>query len=143
METKKPSRNIGKALSGKRDSNSRPRPWQGRALPAELFPQLCLLFKTVVLRFAAAKISPTNPDRQMFFEKIFLNLLNPATVPSFLKTTAGKTAPSFTKVTAGKTATAHCHFPPPLSLPLIFFSNKNKFPAGCAPGYRCCCGGIR
>ena len=25
--------------SGKRDSNSRPRPWQGRALPAELFPQ--------------------------------------------------------------------------------------------------------
>ena len=26
--------------SGKRDSNSRPRPWQGRALPTELFPQL-------------------------------------------------------------------------------------------------------
>ena len=25
--------------SGKRDSNSRPRPWQGRALPTELFPQ--------------------------------------------------------------------------------------------------------
>ena len=24
--------------SGKRDSNSRPRPWQGRALPTELFP---------------------------------------------------------------------------------------------------------
>ncbi len=123
METKKPSRNIGKALSGKRDSNSRPRPWQGRALPAELFPQLCLLFKTVVLRFAAAKISPANPDRQMFFEKFFLNLLNPATVPSFLKTTAGKTAPSFTftrlsqrrrrDVTAGKTA--HCYCPLPLS----------------------------
>ena len=28
--------------SGKRDSNSRPRPWQGRALPTELFPQLGL-----------------------------------------------------------------------------------------------------
>ena len=27
-----------KKWSGKRDSNSRPRPWQGRALPAELFP---------------------------------------------------------------------------------------------------------
>ena len=27
-------------LSGKRDSNSRPRPWQGRALPTELFPRL-------------------------------------------------------------------------------------------------------
>ena len=26
--------------SGKRDSNSRPRPWQGRALPTELFPQM-------------------------------------------------------------------------------------------------------
>ena len=29
-----------KNWSGKRDSNSRPRPWQGRALPTELFP-LC------------------------------------------------------------------------------------------------------
>jgi hypothetical protein len=27
-----------KTWSGKRDSNSRPRPWQGRALPTELFP---------------------------------------------------------------------------------------------------------
>ena len=27
--------------SGKRDSNSRPRPWQGRALPTELLPQTC------------------------------------------------------------------------------------------------------
>jgi hypothetical protein len=26
-------------VSGKRDLNSRPRPWQGRALPTELFPQ--------------------------------------------------------------------------------------------------------
>ena len=28
------------AWSGKRDSNPRPRPWQGRALPTELFPHL-------------------------------------------------------------------------------------------------------
>ena len=28
-------------MSGKRDSNSRPRPWQGRALPTELFPHGC------------------------------------------------------------------------------------------------------
>ena len=27
-----------KNWSGKRGSNSRPRPWQGRALPTELFP---------------------------------------------------------------------------------------------------------
>jgi hypothetical protein len=26
-------------LSGRRDSNPRPRPWQGRALPTELLPQ--------------------------------------------------------------------------------------------------------
>src|SRR5690606_2705849 len=30
-----------KFWSGKRDSNSRPRPWQGRALPTELFPLGC------------------------------------------------------------------------------------------------------
>ncbi len=29
-----------KKTSGKRDSNPRPRPWQGRALPTELFPRL-------------------------------------------------------------------------------------------------------
>ena len=28
-------------LSGKRDSNSRPQPWQGCALPTELFPRFC------------------------------------------------------------------------------------------------------
>ena len=27
-------------LSGRRDSNPRPRPWQGRALPTELLPQI-------------------------------------------------------------------------------------------------------
>ena len=29
---------LFRTLSGKRDSNSRPRPWQGRALPTELLP---------------------------------------------------------------------------------------------------------
>ena len=32
--------------SGKRDSNSRPRPWQGRALPTELLPQNVILRDT-------------------------------------------------------------------------------------------------
>ena len=32
------SLNYSRNWSGKRDSNSRPRPWQGRALPTELFP---------------------------------------------------------------------------------------------------------
>ena len=34
-----------KKKSGKRDSNSRPRPWQGRALPTELFPQFFSFYK--------------------------------------------------------------------------------------------------
>ena len=34
-----PETHWAKKKSGKRDSNSRPRPWQGRALPTELFPQ--------------------------------------------------------------------------------------------------------
>ena len=29
-------------MSGKRDSNSRPQPWQGCALPTELFPQFLM-----------------------------------------------------------------------------------------------------
>ena len=37
--------------SGKRDSNSRPRPWQGRALPAELFPRLKIQCKNLVRGF--------------------------------------------------------------------------------------------
>ena len=41
-------------LSGKRDSNSRPRPWQGRALPTELFP-----LKIAVQRYGFFLIWPT------------------------------------------------------------------------------------
>ena len=36
------------AWSGKRDSNSRPQPWQGCALPTELFPHF--LLRTVILK---------------------------------------------------------------------------------------------
>ena len=31
---------MPKSWSGKRDSNSRPQPWQGYALPTELFPHI-------------------------------------------------------------------------------------------------------
>ena len=37
-----PFRHLGN-LSGKRDSNSRPQPWQGCALPTELFPPIVML----------------------------------------------------------------------------------------------------
>ena len=43
-------------LSGKRDSNSRPRPWQGRALPTELFPQF--LFQKLRVFVATRKNKP-------------------------------------------------------------------------------------
>jgi hypothetical protein len=48
------------AWSGKRDSNSRPRPWQGRALPTELFPRLG------VAHFIEFR-SPVNPLIQKSF----------------------------------------------------------------------------
>ena len=41
---------IEEFWSGKRDSNPRPLPWQGNALPAELFPQQCV-FKVAVSFF--------------------------------------------------------------------------------------------
>ena len=49
-------------MSGKRDSNSRPRPWQGRALPTELFP----------LAFGIAKVriifkSPNTKAKKCYF----------------------------------------------------------------------------
>ena len=43
-------------LSGKRDSNSRPQPWQGCALPTELFPQVA----TVCFPIASAKVVKKN-----------------------------------------------------------------------------------
>ena len=48
-----PFRHLGMFVtyqSGKRGSNSRPRPWQGRALPTELFPQiLSINFSSFIL----------------------------------------------------------------------------------------------
>ena len=35
-----PAQGLFEKLSGKRDSNPRPQPWQGCALPTELFPHL-------------------------------------------------------------------------------------------------------
>ena len=40
--------------SGKRDSNSRPRPWQGRALPTELFPLKLFGFRINLLNQCSA-----------------------------------------------------------------------------------------
>ncbi len=44
-----------KKKSGKRDSDPRPQPWQGCALPTELFPQFFLLLRSIPLN-ASAKV---------------------------------------------------------------------------------------
>ena len=51
--------------SGKRDSNSRPRPWQGRALPTELFPPFLQKFR---------KIHPTFGESGLQRYNYYLNL---------------------------------------------------------------------
>ena len=84
-----PFRHLGMFVtyqSGKRGSNSRPRPWQGRALPTELFPQLLSInfssfilsrmrlqryaiffkspnFSTIFFDFILKKINQTRNDR--------------------------------------------------------------------------------
>ncbi len=61
LKTKKAAYCLDKLLSnnhlkwsGKRDSNSRPRPWQGRALPTELLPQEKFLWKFFLRRRSPA-----------------------------------------------------------------------------------------
>ena len=49
---------VSENWSGKRDSNSRPRPWQGRALPTELFPR-----EPVMIRAPGVPIKPSEPAR--------------------------------------------------------------------------------
>ena len=50
--------------SGKRDSNSRPRPWQGRALPTELFP-LCRFLLLPTAANSAAIVMGLLPASQV------------------------------------------------------------------------------
>ena len=54
-----------KKKSGKRDSNPRPRPWQGRALPTELFPQN--VSAKIVLFLGTAKKNHIFLDEKLFF----------------------------------------------------------------------------
>ena len=59
-------------LSGKRDSNSRPQPWQGCALPTELFPH-CLEPLIGYFPIASAKVVTflKTPKFFMFFLRFF------------------------------------------------------------------------
>ncbi len=58
-KTKKVNR-IGSLWSGKRDSNSRPQPWQGCALPTELFPHILVYVPTT--RIELARLSTLAPE---------------------------------------------------------------------------------
>ena len=75
-----------KKKSGKRDSNSRPRPWQGRALPTELFPHS---FKSlyqvkdryfskagakVLLFFELTKFLSKKMQKKCIFLRFYLNI---------------------------------------------------------------------
>ena len=61
-EKRKSSQSATFFLSGKRDSNSRPQPWQGCALPTELFPQLCNLICVPRTGLEPARLSPLAPE---------------------------------------------------------------------------------
>ena len=55
-------------LSGKRDSNSRPRPWQGRALPTELFPHFIIKISSISCLKSGCKSTNFFPFNKTFFE---------------------------------------------------------------------------
>ena len=60
-------------LSGKRDSNSRPQPWQGCALPTELFPHFSERCNRGFLPIASAKIKQNFLSPKLF--AFFLHFL--------------------------------------------------------------------
>ena len=62
-KTRFPLVGISGFMSGKRDSNSRPRPWQGRALPTELFPHQKINFRRI---FEAANVKHFSNYKQIF-----------------------------------------------------------------------------
>ena len=60
--------------SGKRDSNSRPQPWQGCALPTELFPQYVLRITYFVIASAKIGIFSFTPNFSATFFHYFFKL---------------------------------------------------------------------
>ena len=72
--------NLLRDWSGKRDSNSRPQPWQGCALPTELFPHL-VSFVLIIIeeRFGAGNETRTRDPNlgkvvlyQLSYSRVFL-----------------------------------------------------------------------
>ena len=66
-------RNIN--WSGKRDSNSRPRPWQGRALPTELFPLFGATFgESIVVKAIRPKVTAEAIRRSQYSNALTLRV---------------------------------------------------------------------
>ena len=59
-----PFEHLRRKKSGKRDSNSRPQPWQGCALPTELFPP--------DLRLQRYAVFSIPPNKNQIFSNLFL-----------------------------------------------------------------------
>ena len=57
--------------SGKRDSNSRPQPWQGCALPTELFPRCVALSLKRGAKIRLFSYIPNFLDKKMIFLVFF------------------------------------------------------------------------
>ena len=70
---------IIKNLSGKRDSDPRPQPWQGCALPTELFPQQINIF------FESEEEETRTPTTQLSLPPQSSASTNSATSPTFQK----------------------------------------------------------
>ena len=69
-----PAQGILKKLSGKRDSNPRPQPWQGCALPTELFSHSLFIYEKPSRSpfFASAKIDSFFHIRKLYQRKLLI-----------------------------------------------------------------------
>ena len=71
--TQRPNALCFKMLSGKRDSDPRPQPWQGCALPTELFPQLQFSYEKHLSRMRMQRYDffrNLQNFSQFFFKKV-------------------------------------------------------------------------
>ena len=73
-----------KEKSGKRDSDPRPRPWQGRALPTELFPQNSFFNKKYIEYLICEEEETRTPTSQLTLPPQSSASTNSATSPTLI-----------------------------------------------------------
>lgn len=64
-----------KKKSGRRDSNPRPSPWQGDALPAELLPHIAFHFREVLFKNCPVVFGSAKIGVWLFLPNFFLRLI--------------------------------------------------------------------